>query len=339
MYSFKNDYSTSCHPKILKSLSELNNIQYDGYSEDQINSILEARIKEEVNVNSKIYLFSGGTQTNLTFISSVLRPHEGVISAATGHIATHETGAIEACGHKVIELKEKNGKINAEQIGNYLQNHLSDPTFEHTVKPKLVYLSQPTEYGTLYSKKELTDIKKFCQQYQLFLYIDGARMASALTSQANDVSLKDLGNLSDAFYLGGTKCGLLFGECLIINNPLLQNDFRYIIKQKGAMLAKGFILAKQFESLLFDLYYEIGNYQNKLARYLADELQKKGIKLAADLVTNQVFPLVKSDLIEKLKSEFDFHIWDDLGEYKVIRLCISFDTDIKQIDKLIGMVK
>lgn len=239
MYSFKNDYSEGAHPRILEALMENNMEQAEGYGVDTYTEQAIKLLKEKIcRDDIDIHLLTGGTQTNLTAISAFLRPHEAAIAANTGHILVHETGAIEATGHKVISIDVNDGKLSPENINPILELHAD----EHMVKPKLVYISNPTEIGSIYSTSELEKLSAFCKEKNLILYVDGARLGSALCSKDNDMKLSDLGRYSDAFYIGGTKNGALMGEALVICNDLLKEEFRFIIKQKGGLLAKGRVL-------------------------------------------------------------------------------------------------
>ena len=257
---FNCDYTEGCHPNILKRLCETNMMQTVGYGEDEICDLARAKIRKACgHEDVDVHFLVGGTQTNATVIAAILRPHQGALSADTGHINVHETGAVEATGHKVLPLPSTpDGKITAEQVENAYLAHVNDASFEHMVQPKLVYISLPTENGGLYSKAELTALHDVCTRCGLYLFIDGARLGYGLTAPENDVALADLCALSDVFYIGGTKVGALFGEAVVITNPALKTDFRYHIKQRGGMLAKGRLLGIQFDELFTDdLYFKI----------------------------------------------------------------------------------
>ncbi len=325
MYSFKNDYSEGAHPRILYSLMESNLEQSDGYGEDLYTRKATILLKEKIGrTDIDIHLFTGGTQTNLTAISSFLRPHEAVISASTGHILTHETGAIEATGHKILSINTKDGKLSPSHILAVIKAH----TDEHMVKPRLVYISNPTEIGSIYNKCELEQLSKSCRENQLFLYIDGARLGSALCSRENDIKLYDLAQLSDAFYIGGTKNGALLGEALVICNPALKEDFRFFIKQKGALLAKGRLLGIQFLELFRDnLYYELAAHANIMADYLREGIKKAGYSFIIPSSTNQIFPILPRTIINKLQNNFSFYVWEELDDkLSAIRLVTSWTT-------------
>ncbi|ADK15675.1 low specificity L-threonine aldolase [Clostridium ljungdahlii] len=325
MYSFKNDYSEGAHPRILNALVESNMEQTSGYGEDiyteRAVELLKQKIKRD---DAHIHLFVGGTQANLTAISAFLRPHEAAIAANTGHILVHETGAIEATGHKIISIKVSNGKLSPEDIKPALDEH----TDEHMVKPKLVYISNSTEIGSIYKKSELEKLSKFCKENKLLLYIDGARLGSALCSEENDVELSDLARLADAFYIGGTKNGALMGEAMVICNNSLKEDFRFYIKQKGALLAKGRLLGIQFLELFKDdLYFDLAKHANVMADLLRKEISKAGYSFLTHSPSNQIFPILPNKLIEKLGNKYSFTIWQKSDKYNsVIRLVTSWAT-------------
>ncbi|WP_163195179.1 threonine aldolase family protein [Clostridium thermarum] len=334
MYSFKNDYSEGAHPRILQALIESNLEQVDGYGEDCYTAKAVELIKGKIkNKDVDIHFFSGGTQTNLTAISAFLRPHEAAIAANTGHILVHETGAIEATGHKIISMESDNGKLTANLIKAALDAH----TDEHMVKPKLVYISNPTEIGSIYKKAELDEISSFCREKNLLLFMDGARLGSALCSEENDVELSDLAALTDAFYIGGTKNGALLGEALVICNPNLKEDFRFHMKQKGALLAKGRILGIQFLELFRDdLYFELARHANDLAGQIRKELSSMGYKFLTHSPSNQIFPILPNSIIEKLQDNYAFIVWSKIDEHNSsIRLVTSWATKEKAVLKFI----
>ncbi len=334
-YSFKNDYSEGAHPKILEALSRANLIQDEGYSEDQFCIEAANLIRKQIqNQDADIHFVSGGTQANLIVISSALKPHESVIAASTAHIAVHETGAIEATGHKVNLIETSNGKLNSQQIKSVIDAH----TDEHMVKPKLVFISNSTEIGSIYSKKELESISDFCKQNDLFLYLDGARLGSALTSKQNDLSLADLSKLVDVFYIGGTKNGALLGEAIVINNDKLKADFRFYLKQKGALLAKGRIFGLQFLELFKNnLFFEMGKHANAMALKLAEGIKKAGHSFLIEPVSNQIFPVLPNELIERLNKQFGFYVWKkNEDNTSVIRLVTSWATKEEFVDKFIS---
>lgn len=325
MYSFKNDYSEGAHPQILDALIRSNMNQEEGYGLDSHTENANNYIRERIGSDQcDIHFISGGTQTNLIAISAFLRPHEACISVESGHIATHETGAIEATGHKIITVESEDGKITPELISPVLEEH----HFEHMVKPRLVYISNPTELGTVYSKKELQEIYQFCQDRNLLLYCDGARLGAALTVDSLDLSLEDMYNLTDAFFIGGTKTGALMGEALVLRNCDLKEDFRFLIKQRGALLAKGRILGIQFEELFRDdLYFNSARHANTLAQLMTSKLKDMGCSFLIDSPTNQIFPIFRNDIIEKLLEDFGFYVWKKIDDtHSAVRLITSWAT-------------
>lgn len=329
-YSFKNDYSEGAHPLILQRLMETNLQQTVGYGEDEFCNEARDLIKTYLQKDSAIHFVSGGTQANLIVISSILKPHESVIAVESGHIAGHETGAIETTGHKVNTVPTTDGKITLEEIQNILTLH----TDEHMVKPKLVYISNSTEVGSVYTKAELTVIYDFCQENNLYLFVDGARLGSALTSSKCDLTLEDLANLTDIFYIGGTKNGALIGEAIIINNSKLNEDFRYHIKQKGGMLAKGRLIGIQFAEMFNnDLFFEMGKHANAMAKKLAEGIAGKGYNFLTVPSSNQIFPILFNNEIERLQENFEFFVWQKMDEEKsAIRLVTSWATPEEQVD-------
>lgn len=334
MYSFMNDYSEGAHPRILELLNKTNYHQHIGYGQDVHSKKAKEYIKKLIGKEDvDIHFIPGGTLTNLIVISSLLRPHQCVISADTGHINVHETGAIEATGHKVVAVSSKEGKLNPEAIQEVLDYHSS----EHMVQPKMVYISNSTELGTIYSKSELTQIYNFCQEKDLILYLDGARIGSALMSKYNDLTLKDVANLVDVFYIGGTKNGALLGEALVICNENLKEDFRYLIKQRGALMAKGFVMGIQFEALFQDdLFFRLAKHANKMAEQIAIELKESGYSFYASPYTNQLFPIIPNYVLEYLVQKFDFSIYKRIDQVNsVIRLVTSWATTQESVDRLI----
>ena len=325
MIYFKNDYSEGAHPAILEALANNNMTQEEGYGLDDYTLQATEKLKELMeNQNVDIHLLTGGTMTNLLTISSSLRPHEACIAVDTGHIAVHETGAIEQTGHKVITTQAIDGKITVDAITSVLRNHPD----EHMVKPKMVYISNPTELGTVYSLDELELISKYCKESNLLLYVDGARLGSALTLKSNQTTLSDLCRLTDAFFIGATKNGALLGEALIIVNEGLKEDFRYLIKQKGGLLAKGRVLGIQFYTLFKDnLYFDLANHANEMAEILRHGLETKSYDFFIQSPTNQIFPILNNDLIKRLEEEFAFYVWAPIDENRsAIRLVTSWAT-------------
>jgi threonine aldolase len=338
MYNFKNDYSEGAHPNILNALIESNFEQEEGYGGDRYSREAINLLKERMGrTDVDIHLLTGGTQTNLTAISAFLRPHEAAIAASTGHILGHETGAIEATGHKIISIETEAGKLTPAQVKGVLAAH-SD---EHMVKPKLVYISNSTEIGSIYKKNELVKLRDFCQENNLILFMDGARLGSALCSAENDVTLCDLPGLVDAFYLGGTKNGALIGEALVLCNDSLKEDFRYHIKQKGALLAKGRLLGIQFVELFRDnLFFDLALHANKMAGILRDELSNAGFIFLTHSPSNQIFPILPNALITELERKYAFHIWEKVDqEHSAIRLVTSWATKEEKIATFVEDLK
>ncbi len=334
MYSFKNDYSEGAHPKILEALVKYNMVQEEGYGLDSHTQEAISKIQGLIgSAHCEVHLISGGTLTNLLAISAFLRPHEACISASTGHIANLETGAIEATGHKIITVDSTDGKLTPEIIEPVLIDH----HFEHMVKPKLVYITNPTELGTVYSKKELQDLHEYCQSKHLILYADGARLGSALTVKNSDVTLKDMYNMTDAFFIGGTKIGAILGEALVIKNCDLKEEFRYLIKQRGALLAKGRILGIQFNELFRNnLYFDLARHANLMAEHMTKSLKSAGCTFLVDSPTNQLFPIMKNSVIEKLSEKFIFYTWKKIDEDRsAIRLITSWATTEEAVNSFL----
>ncbi len=335
MYSFKNDYSEGAHPQILTALIESNYEQEEGYGEDRYCRKAIEQLKKIIGRSDvDIHFLTGGTQTNLTALSAFLRPHEAAIAAASGHIATHETGAIEAVGHKVITVEAADGKLAPSHIKAVLDAH----TDEHMVKPKLVYISNSTEIGSIYSKKELVELSEFCHENNLILFMDGARLGSALCSAENDLKLTEIPGLVDAFYIGGTKNGALIGEALVICRESLKEDFRYFIKQKGALLAKGRLLGIQFLELFRDnLYFDLALHANKMAELIRNEMGLANIAFLTHSPSNQLFPILPNSVINELQKNYSFLIWEKMDEeHSAVRLVTSWAT---KEEKVLAFIK
>ena len=328
-YSFKNDYSSLAHKDILKALEDASGEQFEGYGLDSHSLHAAELLKGIIGRDADVHFVSGGTQANLLVISAALRPHEGVIACSGGHISTHEAGAIEATGHKVCTADGTDGKLTPEDIIRIKAEH----TDEHMIKPGLVYISQSTEAGTVYKHRELQDLHDCCSNENLLLYMDGARLASAVNSRNSDLTYTTTAELVDAFCFGGTKNGLLFGEAVVICNESLKKDFRYILKQRGAMLAKGATQGIQFEALLTDnLYDRNAIHANSMAYRLADGIRLLGYEFCYEAETNQIFPVIPKEIIGKLYEEYDFHEWKDYGDSMAIRLVTSFNTPETAVD-------
>jgi len=339
MYNFKNDYSEGAHPNILNKLIETNFIQQLGYGDDEYTVQAKALIKDKLeNPEAIIHFLSGGTQTNLIAISFLLRVHEAVISANTGHIFANETGAIEATGHKVISVDTENGKLSTADIQKTLNAHALKP---HVVKPRLVYISNSTEIGTIYTKNELQELSAFCKLNHLLLYLDGARLGHALMAHNNDLTLSDISRLTDVFYIGATKNGGLLGEAIVFNQPDLAFEFEFAIKQKGAMLAKGRVLAIQFFELFTgNLYFDLAKHANTMAMKIADAVKEKGFSFLTDSSTNQLFPIFPKEIIRKLSEKYIFYVWKEIDEtHAAVRLITSWATDEHQVDAFIQDLK
>lgn len=339
MILFQSDYTEGACPQIINRLMETNMEQTGGYGEDVHCQRAAALIREACDSpESSVHFLVGGTQTNMTVIDAALRSYQGVLSADSGHINVHETGAVESLGHKVLDLPSVNGKITAAQVDHACTAHKNDEAFEHMVQPKMVYISQPTELGTLYSKQELEELRDVCKKHDLYLFADGARLGYGLAAQGNDVDLKTLAKLTDVFYIGGTKVGALFGEAVVISHPALQKDFRYMIKQKGGMLAKGRLLGIQFETLFENgLYMTISQHAIKLADKLRAAFVEKGYSFLVENTTNQIFPIMEDEKLEVLKQKYGYCYQQRVDEtHSAVRFCTSWATKEENVDALIA---
>ena len=340
MIRFECDYTTGAHPKILEALVKSNLESCPGYGVDSHCEHAREMLRELCQApEAGVHFLVGGTQANTTIIAAGLRPHQGVLCADTGHINVHETGAIEAAGHKVLGLPNSSGKISAGQIDRYCQEHFDNPAWEHMVQPGMVYLSHPTELGTVYTLAELEEISRTAHRWNLPVFVDGARLACGLA--ASDITLPDLARLCDVFYLGGTKAGLLFGEAVVINNPGLNKDFRYHIKQRGGMLAKGRLLGVQFEAFLTDrLYEEIGKKEVAQAMRLRESFVKKGWPLLVDSASNQQFPVLPNGVMAALEEKYSFEVWGKVDEtHTAVRFCTSWSTADQDVNALIADIQ
>lgn len=338
MIRFNCDYSEGAHERILKKLAETNLEQTPGYGEDHYcQEAAEIIRKLCKNQSAAVHFLVGGTQANQTVIAAALRPHQGVVAAETGHINVHETGAIEATGHKVLALPSEDGKIRAEQVEELYTSHVEDESFEHMVQPKMVYISNPTELGTIYTKRELEELYAVCRKHHLYLFVDGARLAYGLAAEGNDVDLPALAANCDVFYIGGTKVGALFGEAVVITNEELMPDFRYHIKQRGGMLAKGRLLGLQFGELLRDgLYFELGAHADRLADKIRAACEAKGYPFLVPNTTNQVFPIMPDCVLEQWKDKFSYTHQGRVDEsHTAIRLCTSWVSSEENVDLLV----
>ena len=341
---FETDYQEGAHPKILERLLATNLEQTSGYGVDSHCENAKKLIRKVIGKpNAEIFFTVGGTQTNTIAIKFFLNPCEGVISVSSGHINVHESGAIEATGHKVITLPHHNGLMDAAELKNYLENFYKNPTWEHMTPPGMVYISFSSEYGTLYSKEMLTKIKAVCGEYNLKLFIDGARLGAGLMSEACDMNIKDIASLCDAFYIGGTKNGALFGEALVFPNPenLNLRLMKTLVKQQGGLLAKGRLLGLQFEVLFEEnLFFEIARHADIQAMKIKKAFTEAEIPFLFESFTNQQFPILTKQQHEKLSSEFDYEIWEPLDDNKTaVRFVTSWATTDDNIENLIKSVK
>lgn len=337
MIYFNNDYSEGCHEKVMERLLATNMVQTPGYGEDAYCAAAAAKIRKKCGREDvAVHFLVGGTQTNMTVIDAALRPHQGALGADTAHINVHETGAVEATGHKVLWVPHHDGKITAQQVEDTVREHYASTSFEHTVQPKLVYISNPTELGTLYTKAELESLSVVCRACGLYLFVDGARLGYGLAAQGNDVTMEDLANLCDVFYIGGTKVGALFGEAVVITNPALQEDFRYLIKQHGGMLAKGRLLGVQFDALMEDdLYEKIAAHADRLADKLRHCLKELGVPFLVENTTNQLFPVLPDGVLDALVKDFAFSEQERVDEtHRAVRFCTSWATKEESVDAL-----
>ena len=340
MIRFESDYLEGALPEVMQALCDTNYAQTPGYGEDEYCREAADMIRAKCSApDADVHFLVGGTQANMIVITAALRPHQAAIAAETGHIAVHETGSIEAAGHKVITLKSGDGKITAAQVRSCVEAHWNDSTHEHMAQPALVYISQPTENGTLYSLAELEELGAVCREKGLIFFVDGARLGTALVS--GDATLADLARLTDVFYIGGTKLGALFGEAVVITNKALARDFRYIIKQRGGMFAKGRLLGVQFGALMRDgLYERTAKREVELAMKLRAAFEAKGWPLYYDSPTNQQFPIVPDAALEKLAEKYSFSHWGKIDEgHTAVRFCTSWATRPEDVDALISDIE
>ena len=336
MLYFSCDYAEGCQPKVLEELTKTNMVSTPGYGEDEFCDTAKAKIKQYINCpDADIYFLVGGTQTNQVVIDSMLSNYDGVIAAETGHVAAHEAGAIEYSGHKVITIPSHAGKISAEELKNYLQVFYADANHEHMVNPGMVYISYPTEYGTLYSKSELESISAICQEYCIPLFIDGARLAYGLAA-AKDLTMADIAKLADVFYIGGTKVGALFGEAVVFTKGNTPKHIVTQIKQHGALLAKGRLLGVQFDALFTDdLYMKMGNSAVIQADAIRDELRSKNYQLFMENPTNQIFVVMENSKLEAFGKEVAYGFWEKYDDnHTVIRIATSWATTEASVNEL-----
>lgn len=341
MLSFESDYNIGAHPKIMQKLNDTNFEMLSGYCSDKYCESAIKRIKEACACPlADVYFLVGGTQTNQVVIDTMLNQYEGVISAKTGHINIHEAGAIEFTGHKVLEVSSNNGKIIPKELNNYLETFYNDDNRDHMVFPGMVYISHPTEYGTLYSKNELKEISEICSKYKIPLYMDGARLGYALMSKETDISLADIANLCDVFYIGGTKVGALCGEAVVFTKNNTPKHCITLIKQHGALLAKGRLLGIQFDALFEnDLYFEISKNAIEMAEKLKEIFREKGYEFFIETPTNQQFIIIENSKMENLKNEVTFSFWEKYDDnHTVVRFATSWATtenDIKLLNEIL----
>lgn len=337
MIFLKNDYSLGAHPRVLQALTDTNMTLTDGYGIDPFCDGAADMIREMIDCpGAYVQFLTAGTQTNQTALAAFLRPHHSVISPSTGHVCVHETGAIEATGHKINHVPTTDGKLRPEDIDAVMAEHED----EHYVKPAIIYISNSTETGLIYTKAELIALREKCLEYGLLTYIDGARLAMAMTAPENDLKLEDLPKLCDAFYIGGTKCGAMFGEALVIVKKELQEDIRWLVKQRGGMIAKGRLLGVQFQALLKDgFYFELGAHANRLAKKLADGIAAKGYEFAIPPQTNMLFPLFTKEKVKELSEKVMFEGWQYPSEtHAAIRLVTSWGTTEEEIEKFLELI-
>ena len=342
MQHFDSDYMEGMHPQILEAFVRTNMQKTSGYGTDEFCASAREKILAACGLSAdegEVHLLVGGTQTNATVIKALLRPYEGVIAATTGHIALHEAGAIEASGHKVLTIPAVDGKITAAAVDEYITAFRADEAWDHMVWPGMVYISQPTEYGTLYSLAELEALSAVCRKWQIPLFVDGARLGYALASPATDVTLKELARLCDVFYIGGTKCGAMFGEAVVMRKGLVPHFFT-IIKQQGALLAKGRMLGIQFDTLFTDdLYVRIAKNAIETASVLRDALVERGYKFLINSPTNQLFPIMPNKKLDELSEKVVFEVWEPYdSEHTVIRFATSFATKMADVLSLIELL-
>jgi threonine aldolase len=337
-YSFVDDYSEGAHPQLLQTLIETNKTQETGYGRDSLCTLARQRIQAHLGRDDiGVFFVPSGTSANAISIAACLRPHEAVIAASSAHIVTRETGAVEASGHKIIQVAPQNGKLTPQSIRRALDDNWH---FPHMAKPKLVYISHATEIGTIYSRPELVAIKRLCEEKKLILFLDGARIGTALTSHAGDMTMRDILELTDLFWIGGTKNGALLGEAVVVKDPELASEFEFYIKQHGSLLAKGRIMGAQFAELFHgELYYDLARKANACAQLLSQGIIKAGFSMDAATETNQVFAVLPLGLIQRLKEHFDFYVWENRdNDEAVVRLLTTWATDLAQVNKFTQMV-
>lgn len=342
MIRFNCDYSEGAHPKVLELLMKTNMEQTAGYGEDPYCKRAADLIRQKTGCgDAAVHFTVGGTQVNTIALAASLRPHQGALCADSGHINIHESGAIEATGHKVLSLPAEDGKLSAKQIQEACDAHFGDETHEHMVQPGLVYLSFSTELGSIYTKKELTDISETCRRNGLLLYVDGARLGYGLCADSCDLTLPELAGLCDAFTIGGTKCGALFGEALVVRSAAMKQDFRYILKQRGGMLAKGRLLGIQFLALLENnLYFDLAQKADRQAVRIHRACAEKGWGFQSSSLTNQQFVILPNKALETLSKSYAVSFNGKIDEtHSAVRFCTSWATRDEDVDRLIQSIR
>ena len=337
MLSFENDYNKGAHPKILAALFKTNDTALSGYGEDQFTKSAKEKIKEACGLpEAEVYFLAGGTQTNMIVIATMLRDYEGVVAAVTGHISQHEAGSIEYSGHEVLTIPEHQGKILASELEAFIKGFYADENHEHMVFPGMVYLSHPTEYGTLYTKEELTAIHKVTEAYEIPLFLDGARLGYGLMSDDTDLTLMDIAELTDVFYIGGTKVGALCGEAVVFTKKNMPAHFVNSVKKRGGLLAKGRLLGVQFDTLFTDdLYFEISRHAILMAEKLKELLKRKGYRFFLESPTNQQFVILKNEEYERLRKEVALSFWEKSEDTEtVVRFATSWATTDEELERL-----
>lgn len=336
MLYFSCDYAEGCHPQVLEALTKTNMISTPGYGEDEFCEKAKAKIRDYINCpNADIYFLVGGTQTNQVVIDSMLSNYDGVVAATTGHVAVHEAGAIEYSGHKVITVPGHAGKIDAAELKQMLVDHFADDSAEHMVNPGMVYISYPTEYGTLYSRSELEAVSSICKEYEIPLFIDGARLAYGLAAQS-ELTMADIASYADVFYIGGTKVGALFGEAVVFTKGNTPKHMITQIKQHGALLAKGRLLGVQFDALFTDdLYMKMGKNAIEHANAIREDLKSKGYNLYMENPTNQIFVIMENTALESFGEEVSYGFWEKYdNDHTVIRIATSWATENESVEAL-----
>ena len=343
MISFESDYTTGAHPEVLKKLQETNLVSVSGYGNDVYCQSAREKIRKAIGMpEADVEFLVGGTQTNAVVISTMLGDHEGVVAAETGHIYSHEAGAVEYTGHKVLTLKQHEGKIDPSELGDLLSSFYDDPSHEHMVFPGMVYISHPTEYGTLYTKDELTELSSICRHCGIPLFMDGARLGYGLMSKETDLALRDIAELCDVFYIGGTKVGALCGEAVVFTRGNKPAHFVTSVKKRGALLAKGRLLGVQFDALFTDdLYFRIGRHAIELAERMKDIFKSHGIPMYLDSPTNQQFAVLDKETAEALRDRIAYTVWEKAGDGKTVaRFVTSWSTteeDLEALDKALAV--